>query len=1091
MPHEVRTDSLEASASTRHDSPRLSLSLLGPWSAALRPGSALVLPGRKPQALLAYLALSPGPPQPRARLMTLLWGEQEERLAGQSLRRALYLIRRALGAAEDLLISAGDTVGLEAGAIDVDVREFERLAAVDDPDGLEQALVLYRGELLEGLDVGSAGFEDWLRGQRERMFEVAVQVGGQLLARQTGDGRLEPAVQTAVRLLALEPAEEPVHRALMRLYARLGRRAAALRQYQLCVEVLRREHRVEPEAETTELYLEILQGHAATALAERRTATVGPAAEAPLVGRAAEMAALLEALDDAEAGAGRLVVIAGDAGIGKTRLLAELPRAARQRGCRVLSGHCYQTEQVLPFRPFIEALRQGGLAGEGDAVAGLPPPVRAELARLFPELGAAPTTAATTAEARAWLFEAVAALLGRLADCQPLVLTVEDIHWADEMTLFLLAFLARRIAARRLLIVATVREEDVEDAPGLGLVLAELAREGRARRIVLGTLSEVETGELVSALGQACPGEDRVAQRAARVWQASRGNPLVVVETMRELSEQPAVETAEDPPIPSRVRELIATRLGRLGEPTRHIMAVAAVVAEPSSFELLAGASGMSERETAEAVERLVRRRVFQSAGELLEFSHERVRQVALDLLLPARRRALHRAVGETLEALHAGDAGELDDRLAHHFVQARMPDKAVTYLTRFAETARRRHALDEASRSLDQALALVHQLPGRDGERRGIDLLLRKAFVLAIRTRYREVFDLLAPHESRVGALQEPAVAGPYYFRLGIACLHLRDTDRASDLAGRALEEGTRCGDRETMGRAHYVQSLRLHWLGHGFEEGVAHARRAIVLLEQVADAHYHGWAYYTLAHHLYYLGAFGPALDAAAQPEAIADRFHEPRLASLGCLMGLICATRGEWEVGVRHCQHAVERSNDPVVAAASRACLGHAYALGGDGPRAIVELTPAVEGLRAAGAASGEARFLGCLADAYLLDGAVALAHDTATRALALSVALGHPWSRAWAERSLGRAALAAGDHGRGEQHLRSALEQFDALRGRFEAARTRIDLAELLHAGGRLADARHAVDAARASFAALEVPIWEGRAVDLERRLGLRT
>jgi DNA-binding SARP family transcriptional activator len=1089
MPHEVRTDSLEASASARHDSPRLSLTLLGPWSAALRPGSALVLPGRKAQALLAYLALSPGAPQPRGRLMTLLWGEQEERLAGQSLRRALYLIRRALGVAEDLLISAGDTVGLEAGVVDVDVREFERLAGLDDADGLEQALALYRGELLEGLDVGSAGFEDWLRGQRERLYEIAVQVAGQLLARQTRAGRLEPAVQTAVRLLALEPAEEPVHRALMRLYARLGRRAAALRQYQLCVEVLRREHRVEPEAETTELYLEILPGHAPPGLAERRAATVGPAAEAPLMGRAAEMAALLQALDDAGGGAGRLVVIAGDAGIGKTRLLAELPQAARQRGGRLLSGHCYQTEQVLPFRPFIEALRQGGLAGEGDAVADLAAPVRAELARLFPELGAAPTTAATTAEARAWLFEAVADLLGRLADRQPLVLTVEDIHWADEMTLYLLAFLARRIAARRLLIVATVREEDVEDAPGLGLVLAELSREGLARRILLSALSEVETAELVSALGHARPGEDRTAQRAARVWQASRGNPLVVVETMRELLEHPAVETDEDPPIPSRVRELIATRLGRLGEPTRQIMAVAAVAAEPSSFELLAGAGGMSERETAEAVERLVRRRVLQSAGELLEFSHERVRQVALELLLPARRRALHRAVGETLETLHAGGTGELDDRLAHHFVQARMPDKAVTYLTRFAETARRRHALDEAARSLDQAAALADQLPGPDGERRRIDLLLRKAFVLAIRTRYQEVFDLLAPHEARVGDLRDPAIAGPYYFRRGIACLHLRETDRANDLARRALEEGTRCGDRETMGRAHYVQSLRLHWLGHGFEDGVAHARRAVVLLEQAADAHYHGWAYYTLAHHLYYLGAFGPALDAAAQPEAIADRFHEPRLASLGCLMGLICATRGDSEAGVRHCQHAVARSNDPVVAAASRACLGHAYALGGDAPHAIAELTAAIEGLHAAGAASGEARFLGCLADAYLLDGAVTLAHDTAMRALALSEALGHPWSRAWAERSLGRAALASGDRGGGERHLRTALEQFDALKGRFEAARTGVDLAGLLHGGGRRVEARDALDAARTAFTALEVPIWEARAVDLGRRLGL--
>ena len=136
MPHEVRTDSLEASAPARaRFAPPVAepaRSVVGRAAAGL---GALVLPGRKTQALLAYLALSPGPPQPRARLMTLLWGEQEERLAGQSLRRALYLIRRALGDAEDLLIATGDTVGLEAAAVDVDAREFERLAAGTIPTG--------------------------------------------------------------------------------------------------------------------------------------------------------------------------------------------------------------------------------------------------------------------------------------------------------------------------------------------------------------------------------------------------------------------------------------------------------------------------------------------------------------------------------------------------------------------------------------------------------------------------------------------------------------------------------------------------------------------------------------------------------------------------------------------------------------------------------------------------------------------------------------------------------------------------------------------------------------------------------------------
>src|SRR5262245_55312392 len=322
----------------RRQAQRLCLTVLGGWSARLEPGFALGSLGRKPQALLAYLALHGDRPQTRAKLMTLLWGDHDEQLAGQSLRRAIYLIRRALRTSADAMLQAdGDTVALRPAAAQVDAAEFERLAAADHPESLERAAALYRGDLLEGLDVGSPGFEDWLRRERARLYETAVEGLGKLLAHRLRAGQDEAALQAALRLLAMDPAQEAVHRSVMRLYHRLGRRAAALRQYQLCVDVLQRDLRAEPEAETAELYLAILQGHGAGseapaaaragARARRRPASTR-GTEIPLVGRAGPIRELIEGLDHAADGQGRVILISGEAGIGKTRLVAELGHAA-------------------------------------------------------------------------------------------------------------------------------------------------------------------------------------------------------------------------------------------------------------------------------------------------------------------------------------------------------------------------------------------------------------------------------------------------------------------------------------------------------------------------------------------------------------------------------------------------------------------------------------------------------------------------------------------------------------------------------------------------------------------------------------------
>ena len=227
---------------------RLKLMLLGGFQAQLKAGAALVLPTRKSQALLAYLALPPGH-HPREKLATLLWGDMHDAQARGNLRQALSRIRKALPRnARPGLVLDGPSVALDPAVVDVDVARFERLVADGSTGALEQATGLYRGDLLAGLALAERPFEEWLTSERERLHELAIQTLGRLLTHQQRAGAAEHAVQTGLRLLGLDPLQEPVHRAVMRLYARLGRREAALRQYQLCMDALRRELRTPPKA---------------------------------------------------------------------------------------------------------------------------------------------------------------------------------------------------------------------------------------------------------------------------------------------------------------------------------------------------------------------------------------------------------------------------------------------------------------------------------------------------------------------------------------------------------------------------------------------------------------------------------------------------------------------------------------------------------------------------------------------------------------------------------------------------------------------------------------------------------------------------
>jgi TolB-like protein/regulator of sirC expression with transglutaminase-like and TPR domain len=236
----------------------LTIRLLGGFEARLGAGPPAAFPTKKARALLAYLAARPAQAHSRDQIAELLWGARADEQARGSLRRTLSDLRKALPLEDgEWLVSDGDTVKLDDGNVDVDVARFERLAADGGASALEQAIELYGGEFLAGLGLQEGAFEEWLRTERERLRQLALKALTKLLAHHTASEALDPAIQTATRLLALDPANEPAHRTLMQLYARQGRRSEALRQYRLCCEVLMRDLGIQPDAATEALHREL------------------------------------------------------------------------------------------------------------------------------------------------------------------------------------------------------------------------------------------------------------------------------------------------------------------------------------------------------------------------------------------------------------------------------------------------------------------------------------------------------------------------------------------------------------------------------------------------------------------------------------------------------------------------------------------------------------------------------------------------------------------------------------------------------------------------------------------------------------------
>jgi len=449
------------------------------------------------------------------------------------------------------------------------------------------------------------------------------------------------------------------------------------------------------------------------------------------IGRQPELAVLTAALDQALSGRGQMVMLAGEPGIGKTRLAQEIASRAESLGAKVLWGWCYEHAGAPPYWPYVQPIRAYIEAADAQQLGSQMGPGGAEIAEIVPELRAklpdlGQSLAAEPEQARFRLFDSVTAFLKNASQTRPMVFVVDDLHWADESSLLLLEFLAREIASSRLLVLGTYRDVEVTGSHPLAQTLGNLVRERHYRRVQLGGLTQQEVGEFV----QGSKGVNLTSDILQTIHSRTDGNPLFVNEVVELIDPEQITENrAWADIIPEGVREAVRMRLGRLSETCNQVLRTASVIGREFDFSLLSGLdSDIGADGVLEAMEEALDAKVIEalsSGAERYQFGHALVQQALYEGMSPIRRVRAHARIGETLEQLHQTELDRHAAELAHHFARAEAVtgvEKLVKYSLLAGDNAVNVRAYDEALAHFQRGLtakgiALMGPEPAQDEE--------------------------------------------------------------------------------------------------------------------------------------------------------------------------------------------------------------------------------------------------------------------------------------------------------------------------------------------------------------------------------------
>jgi DNA-binding SARP family transcriptional activator/tetratricopeptide (TPR) repeat protein len=731
------------------------------------------LRGPQVRALLVYLVLNRHRVLGRSELIGTLWAERRPASEEAALRTILSRLRAALGAGavsgrQELTLSLPEPVWVDFEAAGTELRRASQALEQSDPRGawaLAQIPLNIAGRgLVPGLNAS------WLEPFRRELEDIRLEalevIGGAGLS--MGGGQLASVERSGRALIEADPFRESGYVLLMQAAARRGNTAEAVRVFERLRTLMRDELGTAPSAAAIAAYERLLsseplpapmgdasgRSESAIALPEQLRSR----GHAPLVGREAELRELsrlwaaTSGSEPAQPGGSsqgrRVAVLVGDPGVGKTRLATRLAEEAHRGGAVVLAGQAAE-EGLAPYQPLLEALRHYFVAADLDQVGMAIREYGPELARLVPDLRrrvpSLPKAQTSDPDAERYrLFEAVVGLLSAISERAPILLVLDDLHWADRPTLLLLRHLARAPAPSRLLILISYRTEATAEA--LRDLLADLSREQLVTEVRMAGLNRRHTAQLVALQA----GEPPSRSLIEALHEETEGNPLFVEEIVRSLTHagrRVSTATAADLralQLPEGVKRLIARRIDLLDPGAVQWLRVAAVIGREFELEVLDEITELSEEDSLRALEAALQVGIVtESPAEPggYSFAHALIRDALYEGMSASRRARLHARVAAVLEARSAPPR-----MLAHHFTQAASPaqaDKAIDYAMQAAAEATALLAHEEAVTHYVRALDVLRRgQPDAQELRLELQLLLGEAGVRAgERERFREVF--------------------------------------------------------------------------------------------------------------------------------------------------------------------------------------------------------------------------------------------------------------------------------------------------------------------------------------------------------------